>query len=320
MSIVESFPLSVDKVYRQYTKLPADAKDTFYHYTTREGLEGILRSGGLWAKYRGEMSDEGEFSYAKKMFYRAIKEISEAPNQPKVSRSFTKYMILNLDKFLVTTPEKCNSYCACLTVESDNQNQWEQYAEGGKGVALGVNLNKILNSQMNNVPNGKPFLISSTVIYDEMEQLNIPRQFVNAAISDLVRFSDSVSNQPIYLTALRDRIAPFIYSQLLILINFIKNPRYSNEREIRLMFDPNDGTETVDSIQCYTRGNESIPFIFLDLRNPITNLLPLVDIKIGPKASFESDCRFLKSLLTELGYRRNNQDMPRISHSRFEDE
>ncbi len=81
------------------------------------------------------------------------------------------------------------------------------------------------------------------------------------------------------------------------------------------MFDPNDGTLAARNIQYYKRNKESIPFIFIDLRIPIANLLPLVEIKIGPKASFAKEKVLLEDLLIELGYSRSGLDGPHITHS-----
>jgi hypothetical protein len=102
---------------------------------------------------------------------------------------------------------------------------------------------------------------------------------------------------------------------LLSLIDFIKNPIYKSEREIRLFLDPNDGTLNAPHIQHYERDNESMPFIFMDLRNPKTRRLPLAEIKVGPKASFPEEKAVLEDLLDELGYGSNYGGRPRITQS-----
>ena len=61
--IISSFPLSIRQVFQNYTRLPPDTSHIFYHYTTRAGMEGILRTGGLRATYRKIMNDTGEFEY-----------------------------------------------------------------------------------------------------------------------------------------------------------------------------------------------------------------------------------------------------------------
>jgi hypothetical protein len=82
-----------------------------------------------------------------------------------------------------------------------------------------------------------------------------------------------------------------------------------------LILDPNDGTLKASHIQYYARNNESIPFSFMDLRNPKTRRLPLAEIKVGPSASFFEEKAFLEDLLDELGYGSNYGDRPRITQS-----
>ncbi len=103
--IVESFPLTVGQVFQQYLRLPADASDIFYHYTTHAGLEGILRSGGFRATNRMEMNDDGEFDYARNVVYEALDEVSKRRDLSNVVHSLTTYTRKNLDQFLSDTTE-----------------------------------------------------------------------------------------------------------------------------------------------------------------------------------------------------------------------
>ena len=138
---------------------------------------------------------------------------------------------------------------------------------------------------------------------------------MDAGIRDLQTFADTWSQESGDLTALRARVTKEIVVQLLVLIDFIKAPTYSSEREFRLILDPNDGTLKAPNIQNYERDNEPIPFIFMDLRMLDTRRLPLTEIRVGPKASFQDEKAFLEDLLNELGYGSNHGDWPRITQS-----
>lgn len=314
-NIVESFPLKVGDVYRQYTRIPADATNIFYHYTTHTGLKGILKSGGLRATYRMRMNDANEFDYARNVIYKALNEISGIHDLPKVAHSLIIYTRKNLDKFLNDTTEMSRAYCACLTISSDHPEQWKIYADNGKGFAIGFNMSHFLNIQVPAVQAGQPFILCAPVTYNESDQLDLVPRLVETGIHDLLNFAATCSQQTQHLTAARDRVTQEIVVHLLTLIDFIKAPVYSREREIRLILSPNDGTTKAPNIQYYERGNESIPFIFIDFRNPRTRLLPLAEIKIGPKLSFPEEKAFLEELLDELGYANNYRDRPQITQS-----
>lgn len=313
--IVESFPLTVDQVFRQYMRISADATDIFYHYTTHSGLDGILRNGGLRATYRMRMNDAEEFDYARNLVYEALNEIGVCHDLPPIVQSLTTYIRENLDQFLKDTVEISRAYCACLSVSSDHPKQWETYAEEGKGFAIGINLLKLLNYQRPAVQSGKPFIFCAPVTYNEAEQRDLVWRLVEAGIHDLQTFADKYSQRAEDVTALRNSVTKEIVVHLFTLIDFMKSPNFSSEREFRLILDPNNGTLRAPQIQHYERDNESIAYIFMDLRDPNTSRLPLADIKVGPRASFSEEKSFLEDLLNELGYVSNYVDRPRITQS-----
>ncbi len=315
-NIVESFPLSMGNILQQYSRIPSDSSDIFYHYTTHKGLEGILKSGGLRATYRMKMNDAVEFKYARDIIYKSLDRLNRMHNISKVEQSLTRYIRINLDKLLSDSIESSCSYCACFTVSLDDPNQLEIYAEKGKGFAIGFNFLNLLTTQVPNVSNRQPYLFCAPVIYNECSQLDLVYRLVKAGINDLRTFAHTHSQESLILTLLRDRIMKEIVIHLLTIIDFIKTSDYSREREIRMMLDSNDGTLKVSNIQYYEKDDESIPFIFMDLCDPITKRLTLEEIWIGPKALFTEEKIFVEGLLDELGYGSNYKDRPRFSHSR----
>lgn len=317
LKIVESFPLTVGQVLSQYTRIPAEASTIFYHYTTRSGLDGIFKSGGLRATYRMRMNDAEEFDYARNVVYEALGKIGRRHDVPQVARSLTTYTRKNLDKFLKDTTEMSRAYCACLTLSSDHPKQWESYAEDGKGFAIGFNLFSLLSKQTFAVQRGEPYIFCAPVTYNESDQHDLVWRLVDAGIRDLQAFADTCSKESADLTALRNRVTKEIVVQLLALIDFIKAPTYASESEFRLMLNPNDGTLKVPNLQHYKRDNETISFIFMDLRMPDTRRLPLVEIRVGPNASFPEERVFLEDLLNNLGYSSSFGDRPLVTKSQF---
>jgi len=313
---VESFPLTIGKVTNKYRKLPDAASDVFYHYTTKRGLEGILRSNGLRATYRKRMNDKGEFSYAWRKLIRTLNQTHTRTDLPTIAQRLTTYILMNLKNLPNESIDVSSAYCACLSISPDHPGQWDNYGEGGKGFTIGFNLRQIINSHIILVSKGKPFIYCAPVIYDERDQHNLVVRLVEAGINDLQTFAKTCSKQSDSLTALRDRVTQEIIVELYSIVNFIKAPKYRSEREVRIFLDSNDGTLNASKIQHYEHNKEYIPFVFIDLCNPITKRLPLTEIRVGPKASFTEKERFLNNLLDELGYGSNYTDKPRIVYSR----
>lgn len=261
------------------------------------------------------MNDTGEFSYARNIVHEALNEVGRRHELPKVAQHLIKYTGINLDRFLTEAPEMSRAYCACLTVSPDHPEQWQTYAEQASGFAIGFNMSQFLTMHVPAVQAGKPFAFCAPVIYNQRDQCDLVWRLVKAGIFDLQTFTATCSRKSVDLTALRDRVTREIVAHLLSLIDFIKNPIYKSEREVRLILDPNDGTLDAPLIRHYERDNELIPFIFMDLRNPKTGRLPLAEIKVGPKASFPEEKAFVEDLIEELGYGSNYRDRPRITQS-----
>jgi len=318
--IVESFPLTVENVAKQYTKLPKDVSNVLYHYTTRAGIEGILRDGGLRASYRMTMNDAGEFHYARNLVYEVLEELGRCKELPKVAKSLAKLTRINLEQYLKDTTELCRAYCACLTVCADHPDQWRNFGEAGKGFAIGFSFPQLVNAQIPKVLNQQSSLVFAPVTYEEYKQRNIVRQFVRAGICDFQNFAESRSRRRENLTAIGTRITKEIIVHLFVMIDFLKAPEYIAEREIRLILDPNNGTIKASNIQFIERNGELIPYLFMDLRNPNTGRLPLVEIKIGPKSRYDQDLAFAERLLDEWGYGSGGfADRPRIVQSKLRD-
>ena len=313
--MVETFPLTVRNVIWDYTRIPGDASEVFYHYTSRAGLEGILTSGGLRATNRLNMNDEGELVYAIRIMYEVLEEVGQRRDLPSIVGSLAHWSRVNLDRILSEAIDNSSSYCACLSVSPDDESQWRRYADEGNGFAIGFNMHQILNAQGPRLKDGLPFLLCAPVTYEEGKQRDLPRRLVEAGIRDMQTFLAKCSQDSERLTALRDRVMKEIVVCIVTLIDFIKAPKYASEREMRLFLDPGDGTMKARDVQYYDRAGQSIPYIFLDLRSPITGWLPLAQIKVGPKASFPQALDFVEHLLDDLGYGSDCKDRPPIVQS-----
>jgi Protein of unknown function (DUF2971) len=311
-NIVESFPLTVGDFTLNYLEIH---DCVFYHYTTHAGLEGILRDGGLRATYRLKMNDEGEFDYARNLIYNVLREIEKRNDISRAKHSIVKYTRINLDAILSDSIKQSRAYCACLTNSPDQEKQWETYAEDSKGFAIGFNIQKILNLQSTKVESGDSYFFCAPVTYNVQKQRDLVYRLVDTGIIDLQHFANTYSQTQEDLTAIRDRITKEIFVHLIFFMDFIKAPQYSSEQEMRLSIDSNNGTFKAPDIHYFERGKESIPFIFIDLRDPTSMRIPIEEIKIGPKASFDKESKFIETLLDDIGYCIGHEDRPRITYS-----
>jgi hypothetical protein len=312
-NLIESFPLTIRKTLQKYTRLPQNISNTFYHFTTHEGIEGIIRNGGIRATYRKHMNDNKEFEYSKDIIYKAMANIENRSDLPKLAKDISKQVKQNLEIHFNDTAKMSSSFCSCLTRSSDDKKQWKKYAEEGRGFALGFNLLQILTRQYPKFQTNRPLIFCNPVIYDKTAQLNLVTDLMIAGVKDLKNFADNCSQRSEDLTKLRDRITAAIFVDLFTISNFMKSETLSFEREMRLFYSTTDLTVSQLNVQYYKIDSISLPFVLMDMRDTKTKRLPLSEITIGPKASFDREKDFLNDLLDDLGYGNNYNDRPNIN-------
>lgn len=317
-NIVDAFPLKhIEEASLRFRTLPVNTTAVYYHYTTRTGLEGILRDGGLRASYRMAMNDPAEYKYARDLVFDTLNVVGSHNEPSDVVQSLTTYARKNLQNMLSDSADRSDAYCACLSFSSDSRTQWHTYAENGNGFAIGFDLYRILQRSVFDHMKGKPYIYCGPVIYSERKQHGIVEELVRAGIRDLQAFADTCSNRSLDLTAARDKITFEIVLHLFVLINFIKAPQYYSEREMRLFLVPNKGKLEATNIQYYQTIETSVPFIFVNLCDPITNRLPIADIMVGPGGVFAEKKRIVESLLDELGYGSHYEDRPEVTRTKL---
>ncbi len=177
---IQSFPLSIRKTLQKYTRLPKDISNTFYHFTSRGGLEGIIKDGGIRATYRKHMNDDMEFEYAKNIIFETLSDIETRSDLPKAAQNISKQVKLNLKRHLSDAARMSSSFCSCLTCSFNDPRQWETYAENGYGFALGFNLLEILGQQRQEFKTENPFIFCYPVLYDKTNQQNLVAELILA--------------------------------------------------------------------------------------------------------------------------------------------
>src|SRR6266700_7276832 len=103
---------------------------TLYHYTTREGLLGILTSGAVWATNIRFLNDASEFTYAHSMFMRKLKEIRRRLVEQK-------HLDILDDAVSHLSQPVPHIFIFCLSTNGDLLSQWRAYGPPGNGYAIG---------------------------------------------------------------------------------------------------------------------------------------------------------------------------------------
>ncbi len=117
--------------------------ERLYHYTTINGLMGILPNSSIWASDARFMNDSSELSYATDLIVRVVDEELEKVADPalkelfELRRGFTAIFDFGYEP---------RPFIACFCEDGDLLSQWRGYARGQAGISLGLRLPQFARS------------------------------------------------------------------------------------------------------------------------------------------------------------------------------
>ena len=262
-----------------------DSPRVLYHYTSAEGLKGIIESGKLWATSRHHLNDSSEYRYGFEIAEDVLSEERNHNLAERVRQSLNTHLVL------------LNFYLTCFCDSANDLSMWRFY--GLKGYSIGFNFSD-LASKLKWLPpilpidwirsDLPPGLSLVPVIYDQNKQQDLIRNLITKAFElevsgDLGTFTANVA---------------YAIAQL---ISAFKNPAFRAEREWRLVQARPIGTDAKDA-QIRVQNGTLIPYIELDaIQQPLgSGMLPLQSIHLGPAVDPVGGRRAIRLLLDQHGY------------------
>lgn len=208
----------------------------FYHYCSYDKFESILNSKSLWLTQIIKSNDIEEVF---RTFDIIWPRISEKLADEIVDRSKARELLNILDNQLRLESSVIRNgdeipYGVCLSINRDLSQNWNEYGERGEGICLGFS-EKLFAGIEKKMPHPNKEFQSSIgweqIIYDRD---NIADEFVPV-------FAEILNNASNAMGWLTVRTTLKHYSA------FIKNPTFKDEREVRIIYYPNE-SHTFDSI------------------------------------------------------------------------
>jgi hypothetical protein len=294
--------------------LPEEEPAEVFHYTTVEGLHGILATRKLWATDVRYLNDRSEFIYSDDLV-RQVGTSLCAGLGPLFD--FSEMLNKNfLDIF--------DCYVSCFCEDGDLLSQWRAYSRQGAGYAIGFDVPRLraLHSADAGAMLGR-------IVYDQAAQLELLRESLQSAlrpilgrslIDEFSRLMDETSKRAAGLSAeevkqLIENTRPIVTQRMLELISgpvqeahmrlvairaFMKFPRFSEEREWRfVVLRP---AESAGAVVFGTGRGVLVPRFAVDLGD--TDSLPINRIIVGPTLDPEAAMRSVRRLLASLGMKR----------------
>lgn len=238
----------------------------YYHYCSADTFYNILKTGTIRFGNPLNMNDSAEIIWLLAM-------VKNFVNRKGGYNSILEAWKL-IENILRTLLQEIDCpYIFCLSKDKDVLSQWRSYANDGKGVAIGFDVDLIET---------KYSLYGTEVIYDKEKQYDILSQKINDSILRNLN------------AAVEDGNSDEVYRKSKILVSYIlqdaimcKNPAFQEEKEYRLFCGYNKKEEKSISDMKF-RVNESsiIPFRELCFKDIEHNIIK--NMVIGPKSSINN--------------------------------
>jgi len=281
--------------YRRFCRhhLPAFSRPMpgeLWHYTTAQGLIGILESGKIWSTQVACLNDTLEQRYFGNLVHTTVKEMRARNTDPNL----TELLRIADDVLTLRDFSSAGHFVACFSEVEDDLGQWRGYGGGECGYAIGFRSDGILQSA-----GRREGAIVLPMNYNEHTH--------NSIVNHVVRMG-----MQYFLHGLQRRVPdPNVWAEKFleafsiemdIFACLIKHPKFASEAERRITTFLNPGEHMqLKFTQKRTLLARHLP---LDLSLPTEDKprLPITRIYIGPSPSQHVSRISVGDLLLKCGY------------------
>ena len=258
-----------EKAIKQYN-------GNLYHYTTPQGLIGILENQKLWATEFSFLNDASELSYGMNLSI----EVLENEICSHANTILDKYLLLVED--LIKKKKDINPYFVTSFSEyKDLLSQWKGYGQNGQGFSLGFDLKELSRWKRKDILDVNYYI--QPVIYNCEEQKNELKNIYK----NLIEHIFTLETKGILTDEKLEEIASSSVALMKLKSIFFKSEFFQEEKEWRIVcrnFYRNVTTWELEQEKVKFRfiGSKIIPYVELDIL-PEKSLLPIKEIIIGTK-------------------------------------
>lgn len=266
-----------------------------YHYTTSEGLIGIIKNRSIWATNIFYLNDSEEFMRG----INIARQICDSINDPE-----NKKIRFQKDLSYIGVSKNISTYVCSFSEVGDQLSQWRAYCKEG-GFAIGFSrdgLRKIAEKQN---------FILEKCVYDVTEQRHKIQEVIDQTVMPFLKdFPALQASNPM---AAENHIACKISNQLIWDLHktcsILKNSSFIEEREWRLITETR--TDWYEKVEFRPQKGLIVPFIHFDLPKPDDHeFWSRVEVIIGP-CSYPDES---KNAVYKL-FRKHYGSVPPIKHT-----
>jgi len=249
-----------------------------YHYTTLQGMQGILNDRALWCGHVSAFNDPLEIQYGRDIAISVLNDAMQQEEREDV-RTFLRKLLVQVQAF---GKNLFHAFVACFCESSELLSQWRAYADRGGGYCLVFHFSSttMITSNSEKLDEGKPPVFRK-VIYDEEQQRELIQQYVNCVIVGTKRSFDKKIPDKSYQAAV---MALQAANAILDMLIFFKHKAFKEEKEWRLIRVTAENHQP-ENLRFRKFEGGLVPYrpthIF-DVREAGKSRFPLISITFGP--------------------------------------
>ena len=276
--------------------------DKLYHYTTADGIRGIVENREFMATKSDFLNDKLEFQYAVEVMERLmekyiVNEDLRGQFSAKLKAEIDRIGIITSADSIVDEDEM-SFYVVAFSKQQNNSLLWAEFTDF-RGYCLEFDYEKSVEGFQHRV------FLHGTVIYDEEEQMNGLLESLLSCIHSLVEkgakdlqgfFEEDAVPSEESLDQLVDAMAVVcsVYAM------FFKKSYFAGEEEYRFIFPPQHREKGKDKPQFRLLDQIFLPYIMVELEAEQKDL-PLQSVMVGAKNNSDIAVRGMKYFLKTQG-------------------
>lgn len=250
-----------------------------YHYTTIDGLKGIIRNRSIWLTHTSTLNDPTELKYGKELILKILNNEKSNKHEEPIDR-FLHALTVEVNRFDEIMYE---TYVACFCKSDNLLSQWRAYGHRGGGYNLGFTFTSDTKFyHTSDLSEKESHVILRKIIYDSNKQKEIVTNYVSSIISyakDATKYFKNHGGPEAW-----EAMAAMESANILcdLMLSF-KNPAFSEENEWRLIL-ARQSHHKAEQLQFKESEKGLTPYFETYLIEKVDgkSFFPLHSIKFGP--------------------------------------
>ncbi|MBO4643669.1 MAG: DUF2971 domain-containing protein [Alphaproteobacteria bacterium] len=247
--LINLYKKPLGNIIKVLTEKILSRDDEIYHYTSQDGLKGIIENKHLFFSDARFLNDKTEIAHFYQLLENHIHEID-------IKNEELKIILNEIASINNETPSDNNFYVLSFSHDNDSLSMWNYYTKSKEN--RGYNLHFLSNNLYENIlsqtsPN---ICICGNVIYDETDQLKILKEIIQEIDNFYTNFSSENLKE-----ASQETLRIIIEYTLHICSIFMKNKSFSCENEFRIVIQYMSINKNIENLDFRISQGIFIPYI-----------------------------------------------------------